>query len=311
MSVRVIAMVFEAGPEDLGQHSVMLAMADNADDYGVAWPGIDLLARKSRLSERQVTRVLAALEADGWLTIQRRVRGIRRRCSEYRLNLARLRSGVSSAADGGPESRTDTVSVGEEKRKAKKGTYTPRPDTVSVGEKEDAKEVDELTLEPSRTDITLVQVVQNQIDQLHNRQGTTINTNTTPLPPVPGGDASNALGTSEGTKSTGNGEGLEMCAAIRVLRECGIADDRAVKRIAKAIGIWAAEHGDRELSLAVRIEDTAKEMVAAWRNYVEWGAFLRFRYGPKKFFTEGHWANAETWAFVPEVAERMNRAGRF
>ena len=90
MSVRVIAMVFEGGPEDLAQHSVMMALADNADDFGVAWPGHELLARKSRLSVRSVIRVLEALESGGWLVKRKRRAGEHRRGNVYELNLARL-----------------------------------------------------------------------------------------------------------------------------------------------------------------------------------------------------------------------------
>lgn len=53
-----------------GELLVLLAIADHADDRGWAWPGIDSLARKSRLSTRHVTRCLNNLAAAGQLQIQ-------------------------------------------------------------------------------------------------------------------------------------------------------------------------------------------------------------------------------------------------
>jgi hypothetical protein len=194
-----MGMVFEGGPDDIGQHSVMLALADNADEAGLAFPGIPLIARKSRHSERNVTRVLAELEAGGWLTIRRRVRGIRRRCSEYSLNLARLKSVAETRAEESLReedehegktaaiSRTDTVSGGGRKRAAKKDTSEPRTDTVSGGADERPNPVDERPKASSRTDMTLADVVLNQGDDSHNRHRTIIEPPTTPQPPASGG----------------------------------------------------------------------------------------------------------------------------
>lgn len=53
-----------------GELLVLLAIADHADDRGLAWPGIDSLARKSRLTARHVTRCLNNLAAAGELQIQ-------------------------------------------------------------------------------------------------------------------------------------------------------------------------------------------------------------------------------------------------
>lgn len=48
----------------------MLALADYANDRGLAFPAVKTLARKSRLSERQTQRVLLALEKAGEIEIQ-------------------------------------------------------------------------------------------------------------------------------------------------------------------------------------------------------------------------------------------------
>lgn len=49
---------------------VLLAIADFAHDNGVAFPSVPTLARKARLGERHVTRVLKNLEAGGELEVK-------------------------------------------------------------------------------------------------------------------------------------------------------------------------------------------------------------------------------------------------
>lgn len=51
-----------------GHLLVALALADFADDAGKCWPAISTLAKKARLSDRQVRRVLADMEKQGLLT---------------------------------------------------------------------------------------------------------------------------------------------------------------------------------------------------------------------------------------------------
>lgn len=48
---------------------LMLAIADNANHEGIAFPGIPYLARKTRMSERQVQRVLQDLDESGELAV--------------------------------------------------------------------------------------------------------------------------------------------------------------------------------------------------------------------------------------------------
>jgi hypothetical protein len=62
---------------DLSIHSgtallLMLALADNADDNGLAWPGISTLAQRTRTGERAVKTQLKKLETSGELHTYRR-----------------------------------------------------------------------------------------------------------------------------------------------------------------------------------------------------------------------------------------------
>lgn len=56
-----------------GAKVVLLALADNANDEGVAWPSVETLSEKAELTRRQTQRILDRLEADGVLIIYNRV----------------------------------------------------------------------------------------------------------------------------------------------------------------------------------------------------------------------------------------------
>jgi len=53
-----------------GELLVLLALADHANDKGVCWPGVARVARKARMSERHVQRILRKLQRAGQLTMK-------------------------------------------------------------------------------------------------------------------------------------------------------------------------------------------------------------------------------------------------
>jgi len=69
MSIKVSTAVWEGSRSKSGNLLVLLALADHADDQGVAWPGGRLLARKARLTQRHIRRCLNQLVASGELEI--------------------------------------------------------------------------------------------------------------------------------------------------------------------------------------------------------------------------------------------------
>ena len=69
MSYKISAQVWEGSGQKSGNLLVLLAIADHASDYGDAWPGMPLLARKTRLSTRHVRRCLHALVRSGELEV--------------------------------------------------------------------------------------------------------------------------------------------------------------------------------------------------------------------------------------------------
>ena len=68
MSVAVMAWVWENGPNTTGDRLVLLAIADHADDSGVAFPSMRRIAEKSCMTERGARGVVRRLEAQGWLS---------------------------------------------------------------------------------------------------------------------------------------------------------------------------------------------------------------------------------------------------
>ena len=83
MSIHWISHAWKAGPEDSNARYVYLAIADNANDEGFAFPSLTFLRDKTKLSESTVRRCIANLEANGWLEVKRGVGKGKR--SEYTL----------------------------------------------------------------------------------------------------------------------------------------------------------------------------------------------------------------------------------
>jgi hypothetical protein len=69
MSVQVTKLVWDGSRQKSGNLLVLLAISDHAANDGTAYPGIRLLARKVRLSERHVRRCIQELLRTGELKI--------------------------------------------------------------------------------------------------------------------------------------------------------------------------------------------------------------------------------------------------
>jgi len=73
MSIDASNLVWKKSKTTGTPRLVMLAIADNANSDGYAWPGIKTMAEMCNCSERQVTRIVAELEASGELYVERGV----------------------------------------------------------------------------------------------------------------------------------------------------------------------------------------------------------------------------------------------
>jgi hypothetical protein len=78
MSVQIMSRVWNRSRQSGGALLVLLAIADFADDRGLAYPSVRTLARKARLSERHVQRVIGELVAANELVVEptRGLRGV-------------------------------------------------------------------------------------------------------------------------------------------------------------------------------------------------------------------------------------------
>jgi len=115
MSIYLMSMVWNAGPDSASQRLMMLALADHANDEGTqCYPSVARLAEKCCVKERRAQRILHDLEVDGWLT--RDTTGGKGRTSNYVLNLARLQAAAAErvhiAADSDSERVHSSTSKG-------------------------------------------------------------------------------------------------------------------------------------------------------------------------------------------------------
>lgn len=86
MSISVMTAVWQHSKASGSGLLVLLAIADFADERGTAFPSITTLAKKSRMSERNVRYVLHELEQLGELSIKRNAG--RSGCNLFRINTA-------------------------------------------------------------------------------------------------------------------------------------------------------------------------------------------------------------------------------
>jgi|SRR5436190_18738217 len=71
MSIELTSAVWKHSRQKSGGLLVLLAIADYANEDSIAWPGVPTLARKTRMSKRNVQRWLEALQGDGELKVFR------------------------------------------------------------------------------------------------------------------------------------------------------------------------------------------------------------------------------------------------
>jgi len=89
MSIKCMQRVWELSNQKGGSLLIMLAIADNADDDGYAWPNIRTLAKKTRLNERHLKRAIQQIELSGELLVSR---------NEGKLNQYIVKTGLTDDA---------------------------------------------------------------------------------------------------------------------------------------------------------------------------------------------------------------------
>jgi hypothetical protein len=104
MSNRIFQAVWDFGPQGRTEMLVLMALADCADASSAeCYPSLSHICAAARASRRCVIQTLAALQADGWITVLQRDRANGSQASNlYRINLEKLGLSVVPVRAGGP-----------------------------------------------------------------------------------------------------------------------------------------------------------------------------------------------------------------
>ena len=71
MSIATSNRVWTLSPQSGSALIVLLALADRSDDDGYCWPGMEDIATRARIDKRQAQRIIAKIEEDGELYVDR------------------------------------------------------------------------------------------------------------------------------------------------------------------------------------------------------------------------------------------------
>jgi hypothetical protein len=140
MSIKVSTEVWLGSRNKSGSLLVLLALADHADDQGIAWPGVPLLARKARLSERHTRRCLNQLAASGELQIL--PNQARSGKALYKIRLDRLTPDILSSRTSASESVTSTSLSSDADDRSSGSSYIEEPSIESPGEPSSTIQID-------------------------------------------------------------------------------------------------------------------------------------------------------------------------
>jgi hypothetical protein len=261
-----MSLVWERGPGDPTENSVLLCLADKCNDEGEnCFPSIPLLARMSRYSERTVQRALAKLGADGWIEIEqgggrskeRKGRGIP---SQYTVNVAKLKQGKCSVESS--EEGCHNVTVSMERRVTL---------TTKKGDTDDARRVT-LTTKKGDTD-------DNPPHPLYGRtiSEPSVNHQGEPERPSPAFPSVGASG--------------EFMAATHLMQELRLVSTVGdIRVMAQVIALESAEHGGTELTMKW-LKDRALEALSR-------GEIVNVFWFKDKKFDRGTQTSAAWEAFV-------------
>lgn len=69
MSIRIMSAIWERAPFKGTELLMFLGIADHANDEGIAYPGVDHLARKARVGKRRAQQILDVLISEGAMSV--------------------------------------------------------------------------------------------------------------------------------------------------------------------------------------------------------------------------------------------------
>lgn len=91
MSIAYMNAVWSSSTTKGSKRLVLLALADIANDQGIAWPSLSTLATKCNLDRRYVINIIASLEESGFISKQvRRATEMKNYSNVYKINLEKV-----------------------------------------------------------------------------------------------------------------------------------------------------------------------------------------------------------------------------
>lgn len=322
MSIRIMTQVWQIGPEEHYPRVVLLALADNADDAGDCYPSIALVQQKLCMSKSSVLRSLKYLEEEGWLEIEHRVT-VYDECARgnlYHINLRKLGMGAPQTpqqGNGGSQARRKRTSAPQTPHSSTGVQQTPgesgmrcleRPREVSGVKSPPAPPLVGEPSEPSQNPPTPLErgagveadepavlesiaQVQQRLDAI-GKSGPEWRTlwlgEMVPLQQrlfrLRGAKTPQGAAAASAQGPPAAATKAELVAWV--MATCGFSEEgrrRPILAPALAGVLAQAEPGEWP--------GRAAEMAAAWQRYTAGPT----RWGPAKFFLEGHWQHPRSW----------------
>jgi hypothetical protein len=271
--VRLMAAVWDHGPTVTGERGtsastmcyVLVKLADNANSSGFAYPSIEDIVEKTRLSKRTVIRAIDDLSRGAWIRVVPHGCPENRRINAYQLNLSSLKL---------PDSKVGKTSVVTERMGAK---VTLHPSASTTPESEQ-----------SGATVTLGEVppCQTEVPPCLSSGATT------PFPQTPYKEEPSGTIKEPRTRSCSEDSGItaEMVAQ-GVADEIGGCHFTQLPKLVDAARWWMIDHSATE---------TRTLMVQQWQEFLRARAANQLQWGwgsPSAFFSSGQWHDPRLWPF--------------
>jgi hypothetical protein len=143
MSIRMMTQVWDQSQHKGSELLLLLAIADNANDQGVAYPSVRTLAKKTRLSRRSVQYLINKVEQSGELRVS--VGTGPHGCNEYHI----LLGGGANFAQGMKSTDENQRTEGGAKAIAPEPNTKPKREEPFSLEVESGAPAPEVRLTPS------------------------------------------------------------------------------------------------------------------------------------------------------------------
>lgn len=135
MSIKLMNLVWENGPDNSTQRFVLLTLADMANDNGLSvYPSMASIAKKCALERRSVIRAINALVEDGYLKRTHRWKGDEPTSNDYEIVVWRIGGQIADDEALLTTRRSDTQSLPSDTQSLRRiANMTPPSDTKTLG----------------------------------------------------------------------------------------------------------------------------------------------------------------------------------